>query len=211
MKEINLLLIDDQPIFLEALASLLSNDPNLKVLGKAKNAASALHLFGTMAVDIAIVDIELPDMDGMELSKIIRRNYPKTKIIILSVHDDWNRISIAYRLGLRGYVDKFKTKETLIAAIYAVNAGHHYFPIAPDEVPEAQPEPVEPSVLTKREKEILCLLVSNPGLTAKEVGERLFIGHLAVETHLRNIRRKLGFHKTAEAIKYAIDNQLCPK
>ena len=213
MKKITILLADDHQIILDGLQSFLAQEAELDIVGTALNGEETLQLLQEHQVDVAVLDINMPKPDGLELARIIRKQYPKTKVILLTMIGDGNYILKAMQQGIDGYVIKERSKDTLIGAIHAVYRGATFFP--PDLWPRVQEaqlnaRPSEEEIqLTIREKEVICLLVEDPGLSNKEIAERMFIAEFTVQTHFQNARKKLGAKTKGELIKYAMEHGLC--
>lgn len=223
MKEIRILLADDHQIVLDGLQTLIEKNAEengiqpsiLKVVAMAHNGEEVLKLLETISVDVVVLDIRMPVMDGLTTALHIRKQYPDTKIILLTMHSDGDFIMHALRTGVHGYVVKEKSSDTLIQVIRQVLlTGNTYY--APDllakiqEVPKSNPLPAQGEVpLTSREKEIICYMVKHPNETAEEIGQGLHIAAATVQAHLRNARSKLELSKSAQLIMYAVENNLC--
>jgi len=214
MKSIKLFLADDHQIVLDGLQSFLEKEPQLEITGTAHSGEETLRLLEQQSADVVVLDISMPPgMDGIETARHIRKRYPNTKIVLLTMHGDGHFILNALRMGIHGYVIKEKSKESLVAAIHAVLGGNRYFPPEllnrVDFSAESEPD-TEEVQLTKREKEIICLMAENPSFTSREIAERYFIARTTVEKHVQNIKEKLGLHKNTELVKYAIEKKMCP-
>jgi two-component system nitrate/nitrite response regulator NarL len=215
MKNIKLLLVDDHQIILDGITSFLEKDPEINIIGYALNGKLAIDFLANNSADVVLLDISMPVLDGIETAKQIRRDFPNIKIILLTMQGDGHYILNAMRLGVHGYVVKEKSKEVLVTAIHSVFGGSSYW--SPDLMPriaDAQllsNNDVEQGSLTSRELEIICEMVEDPSKTAKEIGDKLNIAEVTVQTHIRNAKQKLSFHKAGELIKYVTDRNLCPK
>lgn len=212
MKKIKIFLADDHQIMLDGLQAFLEKEPQIEITGTAHSGEDTLRLLEQQPADVVVLDVSMPPgIDGIETARYIRKRYPHTKIILLTMHGDGHYILQALRLGIQGYVIKEKSKETLAAAIHAVLGGNRYFPpellirIEDADDPEAENE----IQLTKRETEILCLMSKNPSFSSREIADRLFIARTTVEKHVQNIKEKLELHKNTELVKYAIEKKLC--
>ncbi len=213
MKKIKLLLADDHQIILDGLQAFLEKEPQMEITGTALNGEDTLLQMEQQAADVVILDISMPPgMDGIETAKLIRKRYPKTKIVLLTMIGDGAFILNALRLGIHGYVIKEKSKETLVAAIHAVLGNNRYFPpellnrVDFSGQDDADKEEVQ---LTKREREIICLMAENPSFTAREIAERLFIARATVEKHVQNMKDKLDLHRNVELVMYAVEKKWC--
>lgn len=213
MKKINILIADDHELILDGVSFFLGKEVDFVVLGSAKNGYEVLDFLHTSPVDIVILDIHMPILDGIETSKIIKKKFPNTKIILLTMEGDGQFILQAMRLGIHGYVLKEKSKEVLITAINSVANGSSYW--SPDLLPriaDAQllyPVEAEKINFTTSELQVICTMINRPSFTAKEVADELRLAVLTVNTHLRNARQKLKVTKTLEVVKYVIERNLC--
>lgn len=213
MKKIKILLVDDHQIMLDGLEAFLERESDIEIAGMEKSGENALVYLDKNPVDLVVLDISMPNgIDGLETAKRMRRKFPNIRIILLTMMGEWKFVSKAFHIGINGYVIKEKSKESLVSGIRAVMSGHRYYP--PD-LPSPGPndwdddqDDVEVN-LTKREREILCLMAKNPALSAREMGEILFISKATVERHIQNIKEKLNLHKNMELVKYAMDHKLC--
>lgn len=214
MKKIKILLVDDHQIFLDGLQSLLDKEPEMEVVGQAGSGEETLQQLAQQPVEVVVLDIRMPPgMDGIETAKHIKKQYPTTKIILLTMESDGKVIYQAMRMGLHGYVLKNKSKESLVAAIHAVVKGNHYFPpelilrlIGNEQLPDDDEAEVK---LTQREIEIICLMKKHPEFTSTEIGEYLFIATATVEKHQQNAKKKLGFTRNQQLILYAQEKNIC--
>ena len=212
MKKIKLFLADDHQIMLDGLRAFLEKEPQIEINGTAHSGEETLRLLEQQPADVVVLDISMPPgMDGIETARHIRKRYPLTKIILLTMLGEARFIYHALRAGIHGYVVKEKSKETLLSAIHAVLGGNRYFP--PDLLNRLdgldEPEDEDEVQLTKRETEILCLMAQNPSFTSREIAERLFIARTTVEKHVQNVKEKLNLHKNTELVKYAMEKKLC--
>lgn len=203
---ISILLVDDHPVFLFGLRTLIAGEPDLHIQGEAMSGEAALQQLNAQPADVVIMDIKLPDMNGVEVTRRIREEYPQVRILILSMLDD-NTVFNALRAGANGYILKGAGGEETLRAIRAVASGESIFSpsIARRMMqhfdnayqPEAFPE------LTEREREILQLLAQ--GLTNTAIAERLSLSTKTVRNRVSDIFSKLHVHDRAEAILKARD------
>ena len=212
MKRINLLIADDHTMFLQGIASLLEQEPEINIVGKANNGIEALNIISTEeAIDLIILDISMPEMDGIELSKILKKEYPEIKILVVSTHSNVNIISRLIRIGVNGYLLKNAEKSELLEAIYSIIEGNNYFSEETEEKYLANQFKIEKQVstlteLSSREKEILILIAHE--YNTAEIAEKTFISLNTVNTHRRNLLSKLNAKNTAGLVKYAVENGL---
>lgn len=206
---IKVLLADDHQITTDGIQAFLEKEAEIKVVGAAANGEAVLKLLGEQAVDVAILDIEMPGMDGLETTRAIRQQYPGVRVLVLSMYKKKAFVKGAFEMGASGYVLKDRSKEALVSAIHTVYRGGRYIPPELLDLILSGPAAAEPDTanLTGREKEILCLLAE--GLTSRETGEALNIAPVTVETHIRNIKAKLGINKKAQLVKYVLGQKLC--
>ncbi|MBN2172785.1 MAG: response regulator transcription factor [Bacteroidales bacterium] len=210
MKSINVLLTDDHQIIIDGLKSLLEKVEDINVVGEAQNGRIALDLLKIIKVDVVLMDIDMPILNGIEATKIIKAQYPEIKVVVLSMHNESSLIRTLISAGANGYVLKNTDQEDLISAIRKVYGGQKYF--SPDAtISLAEHDALSPSTiqkdwyledLTDREIEILKLIAE--GFSNKEIGEKLFISHRTVDTHRTNLMKKIGVKNIAGIIKYAI-------
>ncbi len=207
---IKVLLIDDHKLIIDGLTALLSNVPDIRVVSSAKNGREALAIMKLVDVDLVLIDIDMPVLNGFETTQIIKKEYGNTKVIILSMHSESGMIKELIEIGADGYLLKNSSKDELVGAIVKVMQGERYF--SPDvtmSLAEVKPEKQTnlPDIyLTKREIEIIKYIAE--GYTNKEIGERLFISHRTVDTHRTNLMRKLEINNLAGIVNYAIKSGL---
>ncbi|KFF02226.1 response regulator [Flavobacterium reichenbachii] len=211
MNTINLLIADDHTMFLQGIISLLDKESNIKIVDKAVNGNEALEIIKKGEVDFIILDISMPEMDGIELSKILKKQHPNVKILIVTTHSNVMVISRLIRIGVNGYLLKNAAKEELLKAINIIATGQNYFTEELEEKYISNSSKIEKQVsnlteLSSREKEIL-VLIANEYNTA-EIAEKTFISLNTVNTHRRNLLSKLNAKNTAGLVKYAVENGL---
>ncbi len=203
---IRVLLIDDHRLVREALRAALDRVPGIEVVGEAGDARTALEQSRLLKPDVAVIDIGLPDVNGMELTARLKDADSKLQIVALSAYGDKRFVTEMLRSGASAYVIKASAGTELVRAIHAVTAGQSYFcPEAAgaliSEVRDSRAEEATPR-LARREREVLRMIAQ--GMRSQAIGEQLHISVSTVEVHRRNIMRKLGLHTIAELTKYAI-------
>ncbi len=205
---LNLLLVDDHAIVTDGLRSLLSTDSRFDIKGEARNGKEALEMLSYLKVDLVLMDIDMPQMNGIEALKVIRKEYDQVRVIILTMHDEKAMIKLLLDAGADGYLLKNSPKEDLIKAIEAVMAGQQHLSEEVNSVllSSDKPQSGALSQLTEREVEIVKLIAE--GLSNKEIGEKLFISHRTVDTHRTNLMQKLGVHNIAGLVRLAIQEGL---
>lgn len=209
MTRIKILIADDHAIFLDGIASLLEKKSDIEIIGKAENGIKALELLKKRNADLVILDLSMPEMDGVELVKNIQKKYPRTKTLVVSTHSNTQIISRLIRLGINGYLLKNTDATIFIEAIHSIVDGKNYFA---EEVSEKhlnnclqlQKQTLETVELSSREKEILTLVAQ--GFTAAEIAEKAFISLNTVNTHRQNLLSKLNAKNLVGLVKYAIEN-----
>ena len=201
---IRIALVDDHSLVRDGIRALLGVRPSFDVVGEAENGAQALDLCGRVSPDILLVDIGLKDMNGLELTRLLRIQYPDIKILILSMYDNYEYIATSIRAGASGYVLKNAPSKEIIAAIEAIATGGTFYS-AEVALKLATRKPDE-TELTPRESQVLIGLAQ--GLNNKTIARELAISVRTVETHRLSIRRKLNVDKPAGLVKYAMEHGL---
>ena len=206
---VKILLVDDHAMLRDGLRSLLAQQQEMEVVAEAETGRQAVELAEKHLPDIVILDIGMPDMNGLEAARRIKAIDTDIKIIALSMHLDVRYVTGMFEAGARGYLLKTCESEELIRAISAVRRGQTYITPAVGHVvvdsARRAPKDDQPSakeVLTAKEREVLQLLAE--GFTSKEVAAKLDMAVRTAETHRGNIMEKLDLHSVAELTKYAI-------
>ena len=208
-KTINILLVDDHSIVLQGLKSLIDNEPNMQVIAEAKDGREAVQMATRLRPDVVIIDISMPNMNGIVATKQITSSLPKTKVVALSIHSDKRYVKRMFEHKASGYVLKDCTFDEIIKAIHTVLDNKIYLcsqlsDIAVDVFnSQVSNPPCAPEhSLTIREREILQLVAE--GYASKTMAKHLFISIKTVETHRAHIMKKLGIHSIAQLTKYAV-------
>jgi DNA-binding NarL/FixJ family response regulator len=202
-----ILLADDHSILKEGLKLLLQREPDFSVVGEASNGHEALDAARNLHPNVVIMDLSMPELNGIEATRMIHEAIPETRIIVLSAYSDRNRILEALRSGASGYVLKSAACEELVAAVRKVLAGETYLgeriqdAVAGDELHDGPPSKPR-ARLSDREREVLQLLAE--GKAIKEAAAVLHLSTKTVETHRRSIMGKLNMYSIAELTKHAI-------
>lgn len=208
MEKIKIIIADDHTMFLQGIVSLLENEENINILGVAPNGKEVFKIIDSALPDILLLDISMPEMDGIEVTKIIKQQFPSVKILIISTHSNIQMIAKLIRMGVEGYLLKNAEKEELLHAIYTINKGGNYFCKEvegknDDNNSKIKSETSQITELSSREKEILILIAQE--FTGNEIAEKTFITLNTVNTHRRNLISKLNVKNTAGLVKYAIE------
>lgn len=205
-----LFLVEDQPALLKQLVKALSVYPELEVVGSALEGAAALEQIAQRPPDLALVDLELPDLSGLELTRRLKRARPSVEVLILTAFDDEQKVYEAMLAGASGYLVKRVGPEKIRSAIQEVMAGGtvlepiiarrfwNYF----QSVQATPPVPENPWGLSAVELEVLCYVAK--GLSNAEVGKVMSLEHRSVRTHLHHIYRKMGVNERVEAVVLAL-------
>lgn len=208
---IRIMVVDDHPVVRRGIGMCLSRHPRLEIVGEAGDGREAIRRARELQPDLILMDIDMPQMNGLAVAEALQREMPKVKVLILSMHSNTEYVVRIIRSGARGFVLKEAPAEELVRAIELVNAGQAYF--SPDVAREALnkfvqgtgPGQGEPA-LTNREREVLMLIAD--GLSNKEIACHLNLGVRTVETHRERMMRKLDIHSVAGLTRYAISTGL---
>ncbi len=200
---IRVLLVDDHRLLREALRAVLEKVADIEVVGEAGDARAALERCRALEPDVAVIDIGLPDLNGMELTARLREADTDLRVVALSAYADKRFVTEMLRSGASAYVVKAAAGTELVRAIHAVTAGQSYLcpEIAGGLIAEVRDPRAEPR-LARREREVLRMIAE--GKRSQAIGDDLHISVATVEVHRRNIMRKLGLHTIAELTKYAV-------
>ncbi len=202
--KINVYLVDDHKIFVQGIAKLLSAEPSINIIGYAYDAKSALTFFKENIPHILITDIRMTGLSGIDLTRIIKEEYPEIKVIGLSMFDKPEIIKELLDAGAEGYLLKDLEKNELVRAIHEVHDGKIYYSGSVSEVLLKTLD--NKDFLTKREKEIIGLISKEK--TNSEIADQLFISTHTVESHRKNIFRKTKAKTIVGLINYAHENKL---
>ena len=213
MNTINILLVDDHQILLDGLRTMLEAEPDFNIIGTAKNGHEAIPILQQQAVDVLILDLSMPEMDGMETTKYVKKQFPDVKIIILTTNDEGSIITEILKQGATGYMLKNSTQEQLVKGIRLANEGKT---VLNNEVTtrmiesirqkDNAPEKRNIPKITRREKEVLQLIAEE--FTAQEIADQLFVSLNTVITHRRNLFVKMEVKNSVGLVKKAIENGL---
>jgi len=210
VKSIRILLADDHTVMRRGLRLLLDSQPEFSVVAEASDGREAVERAEETQPDVAVIDIAMPNLSGIEAAQRIASAMPHIAIVILSMHSDEGYVLRALKVGAKGYLLKDSAEGDLIEAIRAVHRGKTFFSpeisrmLVEDYIREIRTRGVEDSydLLTSREREILQLLAERK--SNKEIAQALNLSLYTVETHRRNLQEKLNLHSLAELILYAV-------
>ena len=210
---VRVLIADDHAIVRTGLRALIESDPTLELIGEAAGGYEALELVENLKPDILVLDISMPDLDGISVIKKIKPRNSDLRILMLTIHEDKALLQEALKSGASGYVIKRVAEKELLLAIKIVMRGDMYIDpsmqhalIETDEKRNINQQAVED--LTPREIDVLKLIVL--GYTNRQVGEELNISIRTVEAHRANLTDKLGTKSRVELVRYARENKLIP-
>lgn len=211
MKKINVLLVDDHKLIRDGLKSIIKTTKDINVVNEFSNGTDAIKYLEKEAtnIDIILMDITMPELDGIDTTEIIKKLHPKINIIALTMHAEEAYIIKMIKAGALGYVLKDSSKEILIEAIETVAKNEKYYSqeismkLITLFINENQPNDPD---LSNRELEVIKYI--SKGLTNREIAKHIDLSDRTVETHRRNIMRKLNVKNTAELIGYAYKNGL---
>lgn len=207
---IKIIIADDHEIVLDGLELVIKNDPNIEIVGRAMTGKDVISIVNVKNVDIIVLDINMPIMDGIETTKFLKKNNPEIKILILSMHEEITFIRSIFNAEANGYILKNKGKEELLSAIYSIYNGKDYFS---EEVTQSiyatlkSKDVVGEIKLTEKEKQVLTYIGN--GYTGPEIADKLNIAKTTFETHKRNLIEKTGVRNSNTLIKFAIENGYC--
>ena len=207
--KIKILIVDDHPLVREGLRSCLIEEKNLEILGEAGDGQEAIRLAKSTLPDIILLDINMPGMNGLETARILIKTVPKSKILILTMHESKEYVHRMVATGVQGYVLKDSPPSELISAIGAVHHGGTFFsPKVSEAVMNEYVKTIRTkgerggAELSRRESEVLALIAE--GLGNKEIAVKLFVSVRTVETHRERIIKKLDIHTVAGLTRYAL-------
>jgi DNA-binding NarL/FixJ family response regulator len=218
MSETTIVLAEDHQIVRQGLRALLEPEADFQIVGEAADGSEALQLAERMRPDVMIVDLMMPGLSGLEVTRQVAQRSPKTRVIILSAFDNEAYVTEALGNGAAGYVLKKSSAADLVQAVREVIAGHRYLSPTLSEraieayvrfIQEVRDSALDPyETLTPREREVLHLAAE--GYTNAEIAARLSISRRTVETHRANMMRKLGLRTPTDLIRYAMQRGILP-
>ena len=215
MREVTIVLADDHGVVREGLRAVLGAEADLRVIGEASSGLEATRLVERLEPDVLVLDLMLPGLGGLEVTRQIRKRSRKTRVVILSMHANEAYVLEALRNGAAGYVLKDASTAELIKAVREAVAGRRYLsPPLSNPAIEAYAQKMQGDVediyetLTTREREVLHLAAE--GYTNAEIGKRLFISPRTVEIHRASMMQKLAIRNQTDLIRYALKRGILP-
>jgi len=222
METIKLMLVDDHDVIRTGLRSYLETQPGFAVIAEANTGLQALEKARDVKPDIVLMDITMPDMDGMEATQKLKKLYPDCQILVLTVHADKQYFMKMLSVGASGYITKQAAADELVSAIHAIAAGHVYLQpalarwlledyqllaknVASESVEKSSKRDnaaVSLDILSKREREVLELV--GEGLNNQSIGQKLELSPKTIARHRERIMKKLNMHSRTELVKFAI-------
>ncbi len=206
-KPINLFIVDDHQLVIDGIHALLQDESGYNIVGSSHKATDVIDRLFSLDVDIVITDINMPDISGVELTKMLSSRYPDIKVIALSMFGDRHIIKEMIDAGISGYILKNTGKRELIEALDKVSKGYNFYS---DDVTKVLVRSFKNeddlSHLTNREIEIIRLIEQE--MSNKQIAAALFISERTVETHRKNIFRKTGTQSIVGLLKYAYEHKL---
>jgi DNA-binding NarL/FixJ family response regulator len=216
LTKVRIFLADDHVIFSEALRISLAQTGHFEIVGTASDGREALEQIGQLKPEIAVLDISMPGLDGIELTRQIVRYYKETRVILLSSYDDDQYVKSAVNAGVKGYVLKTAAHQSLVDAVDAVTRGEFY--LSPQITSKLvggfshSAKSLEAGIQTRfdvlsdREREILRLITE--GKSQRDIASLLFLSEATVKSHRHNIMKKLDIHKSVDLVKQALKSGL---
>lgn len=199
-------IVDDHALVIEGIYSLLQTEKDIEMAGYATNAINCLQYFTSHTADVILMDISLPDMNGVDLCRQIKKNYPGIMVLALSTFNQGTYVRKMMESGASGYLLKNAGKQEIVEAIKIVMKGKTYFSFDAGQALKSTTQDNSIPPLTKREKEVLVNIAE--GLTNTQIAEKLFISIDTVDSHRKNLYTKLNVKNTAMLIRFAVENNL---
>ncbi len=210
-----ILIADDHELVRKGLRTVLENQPGWTVCGEAVNGRQAVELATQLEPDVIVLDVSMPELNGLEATRQIRKSLPKAEVLILTMHESDQLVSEVLAAGAHGYILKADTSRLLVSAIESLSRHKPFFTgivsevvlngyLNPGKIVQGDTGPVQH--LTTREREIVQLLAE--GKTSKEVAVTLGVSIKTVDAHRANIMHKLNFHSVTDLVRYAIRNKI---
>ncbi|GEO04629.1 oxygen regulatory protein NreC [Adhaeribacter aerolatus] len=211
---IKVIIVDDHRLIRTGLQSLLKDEPSISIVGEAENGVQLINLLETTPVDVVLMDIKMPEMDGFETAQHILQNFTSVKVLTLTMFENEDYINKMMEMGVQGYILKNISKEELVHAVQTIAKGQNYISaeITLNLLRKNKPsltentanyEPAELIELSKRELEVLKLITE--GFTNAEIADKLFTSKRTIDSHRQRIIEKTQARNTAALVRYAIN------
>lgn len=215
-KETTIVLADDHRVVRQGLRAVLETEPGFRVIGEVGNGSEVTRLVERLRPDVLVLDLMMPGLNGLEVTRHVRKRSPTTAVVILSMHRDESYVLEALKNGAAGYVLKDSSAEELVRAVHEAAQNRRYLsPPLSDSAIEAYIKGARTEAsdsydsLTSREREVLQLAAE--GYTNHEIGKRLFISPRTVEIHRANMMEKLSLRSQTDLIRYALKRGILPE
>lgn len=208
---INVVLVDDHAVLRDGLKNIFDLEEDIQVVGEAVSANDALKVIREKQPDVVIMDINLPGKNGLEITRMVKKEFPGIYVMMLTMYSDDEYLMAALREGSDGYLLKDAPSDEVVAAVRTVARGESVLhPSMTKKLIDYHQQQRKPkdSELTEREKEVLLCLVE--GLSNKEIADKLFISDKTVKIHVSKIYKKLNVKSRSQAVIYAVQNHLVP-
>lgn len=208
--KVRVLLVDDHIVLRQGMAAMINEEPDLEVCGEADGVREAIRVADQTRPDVALVDLSIRDGDGLELIKELKRRFPETRALVLSMYDEAVYAERALRAGARGYVMKAEAATSVMAGIRSILRGEVYLSramaarLAEGRAAEGGASDAAAGGLSDRELQVLRCV--GRGMSTREIGEELFISGKTVEAHREHIKEKLNLVSSGELLRYAIEH-----
>ncbi len=212
MNKLKILIVDDHQILREVISLMLKSEPGYEIVAEASSVEAAERVMEAKAIDIVVLDIGMPNRNGLQLIETAKQKYPDVKFLILSMHLEDEYVFKAVELGVKGYLHKDASSQELLMALKHLANGESYFSqkvvkiIMEGSRYRRTSNGKKPKDLTRREKEIISLVID--GMSNAEIAERLDISVRTVENHRFNMLRKIGARNTPELVKFTLENRI---
>lgn len=211
MEKIKLLIIDDHKVMRSGIKLLFKGDKNIKIVGEASDGKKGLAAVEKLKPNVVMTDISMPEMSGIELTKILKEKYPSINVLILSMHNDDEYVIDALEAGAMGYLPKDSAEEEIVSAVYSLGEGKMYYSRSISNVfAKKLLKKIETKnkfeKLTARELEVLELIVK--GFSNKEIANKLFVSKRTIDNHRTNFMKKIAAKNTADIVRIAFLDEL---
>lgn len=204
MKQLKLILTDDHPLLVDGLKTIFSAQENLAVVATANNGKQLIQIVPLHMPDLILLDINLPEIDGIEAASIIKSRYPEIKILCISTYYSKNLIDKLKAIPIEGFIPKQIDSPKVLQTVNQILNGESVFVKSAVESVYQKEEPREIKLLSEREKEIIRLI--KKGFSSKEIAAKLFLSVYTIDTHRKNICAKLNLENPGALVRYAVEH-----